>query len=83
MSDALYPHAWGRFGQQFHACLADTLYAPTNAGMSLDGGTNTLTVFSMVEDVPQLRLGPAYQISAEPLKGLDDQSRQILAQHGC
>jgi hypothetical protein len=33
MSEALYPHPWDRFGQQFHDCLVDTPHAPKNASI--------------------------------------------------
>ncbi|MDF3141074.1 MULTISPECIES: hypothetical protein [unclassified Streptomyces] len=83
LSDAMYPHPWDRYDTQFASCLAGTPYAPREAGVELDSDQNALTLFSLVKEVPELHVGPAYQFATKPMKGLDSQSRQILDQHGC
>jgi hypothetical protein len=85
--DHFYPSPTERYERQLGGagqCLGDTPYAVGEAAIEGPGeNSEELEIGSLTHNVPALRLGPARLGSTEPLRPLDEQSREILRQHGC
>jgi hypothetical protein len=79
-----YPTPLERYSRELgETCLAGTPYAYGDAVISGPGDDEVMEIGSLTQNVPILRLGPAGLGSTEPLRALNEQSQEILRQHGC